>query len=344
MAGDGVRWGWLLTMLCMLSGNEEYAEAQSEPVRLIFDTDVGNDVDDVLALGVIHSLQTRKDCELLAVTITKDNDLAAPFVDVVNTFYGRGTVPVGVVRHGKTPDTGKFLGLAALKNEDGTLKYPHDLMSGTDAPEAVSLLRKILTKQPDRSVVIAQVGFSTNLARLLDSKGDEHSPLDGLALVRQKVRLLSVMAGAFAPIGGKRHREYNVVEDIAGAKILAERWPGSIVYSGFEIGLGIPYPAVSIEQDYDYVAHHPLAESYRLYSPPPHNRPTWDLTSVLYAVFPERNYFDLSEPGQVVVEPDGGTRFEPRSGGMHRFLIVNELQRARVLEALVQLSSQPPHP
>lgn len=344
MAGDRIRWGWLLTILCVLSGGEQHAEAQSEPVRLIFDTDVGNDVDDVLALGVIHSLQTRKDCELLAVTITKDNELAAPFVDAINTFYGRGNVPVGVVRQGKTPETGKFLGLAALKNEDGSLKYPHDLMSGLDAPEAVSLLRKILANQPDRSVVIVQVGFSTNLARLLDSNGDEHSPLDGLALVRQKVRLLSMMAGAFSLIGGKRHREYNVVEDVASARVLSEQWPGSIVYSGFEIGLNIPYPAISIEQDYDYVAHHPLAESYRLYSPPPHNRPTWDLTSVLYAVFPERNYFDLSEPGRVVVEADGGTRFEPRSDGRHRFLIVNEMQRSRVSEALVQLSSQPPQP
>jgi len=344
MAGDDARWGWLLAMLCVLLGSEQLAEGQSGPVKLIFDTDVGNDVDDVLALGMIHSLQSRKDCELLAVTITKDNDLAAPFVDAVNTFYGRGDVPVGVVRQGMTPDTGKFLGMAAQKNSDGSLRYPHDLMSGLDAPEAVSLLRKTLAGQPDRSVVIAQVGFSTNLARLLDSRGDEHSPQDGSALVKQKVRLLSVMAGAFAPIGGKRHREYNVVEDIANAKTLAERWPGPIVYSGFEVGLGVPYPAVSIEQDYDYVTHHPLAESYRLYSPPPHNRPTWDLTSVLYAVYPERGYFELSEPGQVIVEPDGGTRFEPRSNGSHRFLKINDHQRVRVTEALVQLSSQPPGP
>ncbi len=27
-------------------------------------------------------------------------------------------------------------------------------------------------------------------------------------------------------------------------------------------------PAVSIENDYDYVVHHPLAESYVLYEPP----------------------------------------------------------------------------
>ncbi len=83
----------------------------AEPVRLIFDTDIGNDVDDVLALGVIHALQSRGQCQLLAVTITKDNPLAAEFVDAVNTFYGRGDIPVGIVhdgvdeRRGKVPET-----------------------------------------------------------------------------------------------------------------------------------------------------------------------------------------------------------------------------------------------
>ena len=35
------------------------AEAVREPVRLIFDTDIGNDVDDVMALCMIHSLASR---------------------------------------------------------------------------------------------------------------------------------------------------------------------------------------------------------------------------------------------------------------------------------------------
>ena len=73
-----------------------------DPVRLIFDTDIGNDVDDVLALGVIHALQSRGQCQLLAVTITKDQPLAAEFVDAVNTFYGRGDIPIGMVRDGVT--------------------------------------------------------------------------------------------------------------------------------------------------------------------------------------------------------------------------------------------------
>src|SRR3954463_9928941 len=129
----------------------------AEPVRLIFDTDMGNDVDDVLALGMIHALQSRGVCELLAVTVTKDHELAGPFVDAVNTFYGRPRIPVGVVRGGATRDEGKFLKLAR-----DARKYPHALKRSADAPEAVALLRKVLAAQPDGSVVIVQVGFATN--------------------------------------------------------------------------------------------------------------------------------------------------------------------------------------
>ena len=51
--------------------------AQAEPVKLIFDTDMGNDVDDLMALCMIHQLQKRGTVELLAVTVTKDHPQAA---------------------------------------------------------------------------------------------------------------------------------------------------------------------------------------------------------------------------------------------------------------------------
>lgn len=322
------------------------ASAQSRPIPLIFDTDIGNDVDDVLALGMIHSLQSRGECKLLAVTITKDHELAGPFTDAVNTFYGRGEIPIGVCRSGVTTAEGKFNGLAA-KRDNGADRFPHDLRSGNDAPDALVVLRQTLANQEDGSVVIAQVGFSSNLAKLLESGPDQHSVLTGMELVRRKVRLLSIMAGAFTQIADDAgqlydHREYNVVKDLPAAQKLAEQWPTPIVWSGFEIGRNLRYPHQSILQDYGYVEHHPLAEAYHLYNPPPHNRPTWDLTSVLQAVRPNRGYFDLSVPGRVTVADNGLTKFEASADGRDRHLIIRDDQKLRVTEALVQLSSQPP--
>lgn len=318
-------------------------DAGAEPVRLIFDTDICGDCDDVLALGMIHALQSRGHCRLLAVTVSADNDQAAPFVDAVNTFYGRGDIPIGVVGKGGVVEKSAFLSLVDEKDASGRDRYPHDLRSGRSAPPATEVLRRTLAAQPDGSVVIAQVGFFTNLARLLDSPADAHSALDGRELVRRKVKLLSLMAGSFTPIeGNPRHLEYNVVRDVPSARIVAAKWPTPMVYSGFEIGIALPYPAVSIEHDYRYAPHHPLAAAYIRRNPPPHNRPTWDLTSVLYGVLADRGYFDLSSAGTVAVEEDGHTRFAARSGGFHRYLILRPEQMPRVLEALVQLSSQPP--
>lgn len=316
------------------------------PVPLIYCTDVGNDVDDILALGMIHALQSRGECELLAVTVTKDHALAAPFIDAVNTFYNRPDIPIGVCNSGVTPEQGRFIGLAT-QTDEAVLRYPHDLATGKDAPPAVDVLRKALAGAGDGTVVIAQVGFSTNLAALLASGADEHSDLNGVELVKRKARLLSIMAGAFttgADGTGERnhHREYNVIMDLPAAKTLADRWPTPIVWSGYELGLAMRYSHESIERDYGYVDHHPLAQAYELFNPPPHNRPTWDLTSVLYAVRPEHGYFALSEAGGVTIDGEGRTVLEPATDGRDRVLRVSDTTRGTALEAMQLLASQPP--
>jgi purine nucleosidase len=181
---------------------------------------------------------------------------------------------------------------------------------------------------------------------LLESPADSLSPLTGVELVKQKVRVVSIMAGAFKLIPDKgkmvEHREYNVIMNIPAAQKLVERCPVPVVWSGFEIGLALPYPHQSILNDFRYVEHHPVAEAYVLYMPPPHDRPTWDLTSVLYAIRPDHNYFDLSAAGKVQVADDGLTTFVPVVDGRDRYLVLNEQQKARIVEALRLLSSQPP--
>lgn len=316
--------------------------AHAEPVRVIFDTDMGNDVDDALALAMLHALHTRGECELLAVTVSKQHPLAAAYVDAVNAFYGRGDLPVGLVGGGVTPEVGKFIGLAEVVDE-GRPRYPNRFTSQQEPPPAVEVLRRTLAKQPDGSVTIVQVGFSTNLAQLLDSPGDEHSPLPGRELAAAKVRELQVMAGNFdLAAGGDRPLEYNVVEDVASARRLVEAWPTPIVFSGFEVGRAIEYPLESIRCDYRYVDHHPVAEAYQLYCPPNHDRPTWDLTSVLQAVRPERGYFGLSAAGRVTIDERGATSFAREVMGTHRYLTVSPEQIIRVREAFCVLASQPP--
>lgn len=290
-------------------------------VPVIFDTDMGNDIDDALALAMLHAFETRGEIRLLGVTVTKDNPWAPRFVSAVNTYYGRGSIPVGMVRGGKTPEEGNYNRVAIERG-----KHPYS----DKTEDAVELLRRLLGGQADKSVVLIQVGFSTNLARLIETP-------QGRDLAARKVKLLSIMAGNFA----ERKGEYNVITDIPAAQRLARDWPTPVVWSGFEVGRTIKYPAASIERDFGPPGAHPVADGYRAYMKMPYDRETWDLTSVLYAVRPGGGYFDLSEPGAVEVDAKGLTSFTPRPGGLHRYLKVNDLQRARILEAFVWLASQP---
>ena len=339
-------WGMVLAaaVAWVASGGAPRAAA---PLPVIFDTDICGDCDDVAALAMLHALESRGQCRLLAVTVSANHRLAAPFVDGINRFYGRTEIPVGVVRPGGVEEQSVYLKLAEATWDDpafaGKERYPHLLRDAKDAPDAVTVLRRALAGAEDGSVVVIQVGFSTNLARLLASPPDAVSPLDGKALVARKVKLLELMAGAFRPIDGNAaYGEYNVVKDRDAAATLAAEWPTETVWSGFEIGIALPYPSQSILDDFGDVPHHPVKESYAILSPPPQDRPSWDLTSVIDGVLGHRGYFERSPPGRVAVDDKGVTTFTPDEAGRHRYLILkDDAARARVIEALVQLASQP---
>jgi purine nucleosidase len=283
---------------------------------------MGNDIDDALALALLHSLESRGECKIIAVTITKDNPWAAPYIDLLDTFYGRPNIPIGMVKgSGITPEDSPMIRMPAQKN-----RYPHKILSGADAPDAVAVLRNALTGQPDRSVVIVQVGFSTNLARLLNDSRD---------LVARKVKLLVIMGGNFA----KRDPEFNIKMDVPSAQKLMRDWPNPIVASGFEIGISMLFPASSILRDFP--GDNPVADAYRNYMKFPYDRPTWDITAALYAIRPNDGYFSLSDPGSINVDAAGVTTLVPSTDGKHRYLVMTDVQRARALEAMILLSSQP---
>jgi inosine-uridine nucleoside N-ribohydrolase len=192
--------------------------------------------------------------------------------------------------------------------------------------------------------MLVQVGFFTNLARLLDSKGDDYSPLDGPALIKAKVKELVIMAGAFQTIEfDTKHLEYNVKLDIPSAKRIAADWPSPVIWSGYEIGIAAAYPWKSIVEDFNYTEPHLIKDSYLAYVPQqPHDRPTWDLTAALYAIYPDRGYFDVSPEGHVAVDDEGRTDFRGKKNGNDRYLLMNAVQTEKVREAFVQLCSEPP--
>src|SRR5882762_4253920 len=139
-------------------------------------------------------------------------------------------------------------------------KYPHTIRQNSEVPEAVELYRKILASQPDHTVVIITVGFLTNLSNLLQSGPDKYSPLDGQALVRQKVRDLVSMAGTF-PKG----KEFNIFKDAGASLHVFTHWPGPVLFSGYEIGKKIKCGLPLIHDE--TIRNSPVKDAFRICIP-----------------------------------------------------------------------------
>jgi inosine-uridine nucleoside N-ribohydrolase len=144
------------------------------------------------------------------------------------------------------------------------------------------------------------------------------------------------MAGQF-PTGPA---EFNVKIDVDAARRLFSGSPVPIVFSGYEIGQKILYPASSIEKDFAYVPHHPIADAYRAYKKMPYDRQTWDLTAVLYAVRPKS--FGLSVKGRVAVDDKGVTTFKEDNSGLDQYLTATPEQCAKALQQMIELATRRP--
>lgn len=321
------------------------------PVNLILDTDIGGDIDDAFALALVHRFCDRNACNLLAVTLTTSSEHAARFVAAQNATFGRPDIPIGLLSEGTDYNFYPSDTLAQTL-EDGTVEYPVPASYRPEDP--VALLRKTLEAAPDRSVAIAQIGYSTNLANLLDSPADELSPLTGKELVAKKVRILSIMGGSFALDPALASyaglKEWNVINDIPAAQKVAKEWPGTIVFSGYEVGDRIKMSPVSLKRNYRSPRAKFLYDAYGWWASKNapnegynHERPTWDQTSVLFILRPEegRDYFTLSEPGKVAFDDEGAATFTPDPNGLHQIFLVDPIQAVRVREAFVNLCAEP---
>ena len=287
-------------------------QAQSEKqVAVIFDTDMGPDYDDVGAITLLHAFADKGEAILLATIASTKYDGVGAVLSVLNTYFKRPGVPIGVPR-------GNALTLRDVQHWSDTLiaKYPHSINSNDQAMDAVELYRKVLALQPDNSVTIVTVGFLTNIANLLQSKPDNYSPLAGSELVNQKVTQLVSMAGKF-PSG----KEFNVAEDARASIYVFKNFKKPIILSGFEIGEKIKTGLPLIQND--KIKGSPVKDVFRISIPldpeDKEGRMSWDQSAVLVAVRGTKPYYKL-ECGTMTVNPDGSNGWDPKGKGHCRLV------------------------
>jgi len=194
--------------------------------RIIFDTDIGGDADDLGALAMLHHFIDKNECELAAVMCWSTEQYAVSAIDAVNRFYAHPDIPIGARK-----DSIHFL--KSNYNKVIADNFPHTLNHNL-VSDAVTLYRKILEESADESLVIVTVGPLKNIENLLESKGDSISPLSGEELIDKKVREFVIMGGKFPE--GKW--EWNFAGGMPGVtKNVLGKLHVPITFSGFDLGV-----------------------------------------------------------------------------------------------------------
>lgn len=241
-------------------------------IPVIFETDMTLDVDDVGALALLHGLQKEGHVQLLGVCYNEVHKLAPSVIDAINTYYNRGTIPIGIyTKNLNSPDPSDYYSYNRTDDVDNMM---YDLSDNVVA-DAVEVYKQILKTQNDNSVVIVSVGFLNNLYDLL------HDP-EGFDLVKSKVKLLAVMGGLNND--GFNFIRHNLTEQ---TQYVIENWPGKLVttHVGSDIITGQTLTSKT-------PINNPVRRAYELeYGVGPNKgRSSWDQVTTMYAIFGTR-YF-----------------------------------------------------
>lgn len=316
---------FLLLILAGMCSATAFA-ARERGQAVIFETDMGNDIDDAMALDLLLKKHEQGVINLLGVSVHKNNPHAAGFIDIMRRWYGHADIPIGVSCVTVEECDDYATRVCMMKDERGK-----PLFSRPKHPRyvpAVEMYRRLLSSSEDGSVVIVSVGFSTTIAELLKSGPDRYSDLTGRELVERKVKYFSVMGGEFEM---PNYAEYNIVNDIPAAQYFFDNTPVPVVITPFKLGTRIQYPGSSIAVDFGWAESHPMVEAYRAYAPMMYDRPTWDMISCLYLFDNTEGCFSLSEPGEVRVTEKGVTEFTPAAEGRFRVIECTDEQCRRIL-------------
>ena len=308
--------------------------------NIIIETDMGNDVEDVVALDMLYKLDDKKEVNLMAIMLNKMGDYPLQYVDLLNTWYGHKKVPIGTIGADNAdiwakPNFTKTV--VEMKGEDGKPLYKRTVRDISKLPPAPELYRKLLAKAKDKSVTIVSVGFCTNLPLLLSTQGDKYSPLSGRELVEKKVDRLVIMAGHMT---NPDFIEWNVKGDIPACQKVYSEWPTPIYTIPCELGFRIRYPLKNIQGDFDWSKNYPLLDSYRNYHTSFKDYPMWDTSSALFAVYPDM--FGLSPRGRISITDDAKCRFTPDESGNHYYLITTKEQEKKILDYFLDIIPQKP--
>lgn len=302
-------------------------ENNSNPVKIILDTDFGStngDIDDLGTVALAHGLMNNEECDLLGVALCINNGHAVQAIDAVNTYFGRGDIPVAYT-------DGPLIYMDTSFAHHVAKNFDHDIVP-EKAPQATPLYRKLLSNAENNSIKIAVVGNTINIENLLKSEADEFSTLSGKELFDQKVDKLYLMGGKF-PESDKPTVNFKY-SGKCGTKYVVENCPRPIEFIGTRIGskergfntgarLNELPDNSPVKACFSYWFKHPV----NWYELPPsdtiRDHSIWDQITFLVAVRGSEKWFDKVENGTCIVDCDGGNSWDNQTNSSHSYLKIS---------------------
>lgn len=291
--------------------------------RVILDTDIDSDVDDVGALAMLLNMHKNGVIDLLGVITTSDDPYAPVCVNSINTYYGFPDIPVGYL-----------MGQSSLNNHSRYTKfiaheYPAKISSWTDALESTSLYRKLLDQNPDESVTIITIGHLSSLQKLLQSSPDQISSMNGTALVRKKVKRWICMGGQF-PQG----KEANFCRpDPQSTVYCLKQWEKETIFCGWEVGNKVVTGGNSLRDRLS--PNHPVHRAYELYNQFA-GRQSWDQIAILLFTGKADTFFSYSKYGRCEVTSDGSNIWREDTSGNHRYVNIRPAVNIKEIEYYIE--------
>ncbi|MEO9893936.1 nucleoside hydrolase [Aurantibacter sp.] len=269
----------------------------SAQTKVIFDTDIDSDVDDVQALAMLHAYQQLGKIELLGVVVTSNDSYSYQGVDAINTFYNQPDIPIGFLKEQKNLEN------FSKYTKQVSNSFPKDIHALSQTTESARLYRKLLAESEDNSVVIITVGHLTSFQNLLQSKADDISTLSGKELATKKVKKWLCMGGTYPE--GKEANFYR--PDPTSTVYCIANWEKEVVFCGWEVGNKIRTGGAYLKSKLN--KNNPVYLGYELYNNFA-GRPAWDQVAVmLLDDETSSNYFDFNSNGYVSVADDGSNKW-----------------------------------
>lgn len=345
---------WLLAAILIICGTSVFTSCSSNddddltPTEqgytsvplIILDTDIGSSTDDLFTLEMLYYYQQQGRCKLLGVVVDREGEDCAACVDVMNTYFNHGDVPIGLVRNGiKDPKVWiDYKALPTYTKADNSPMFARSISDYSVLPDGWQLYRRLLAAQPDHSVSICSIGFTVCLAQLLESDGDNYSPLSGVELVRRKVKCLYIQGGSF---GLSPEPDYNFRQGMDFSNSFFSLWPSDvdIIFDPMETGNGIEYLPEQVIIDVSWTDEHPIKQVYKNCDCNT-GQMMWDPLTVINAV-EGNDLFSLTERGTVALNDDATVIFTPSATGNSRFQIpCSEAWRFAMLERIRNVNKQ----